>query len=204
MPRPGQFVEVLTDAGYLAALIPKKFGGAGRPLRAAAVVLEEIHSIGCNAGTGHAQVYIVGTLLRHGNEQQKRDYLPRITTGELRLQAFGVTEPTSGSDTTKLKTRGPRWRPLRDPRPEGPDIACAVLRRDASPRALATATGVAVAMFSVWVLGVIANALAPKLRSQLRPECCVLDPRLRQNAVSVGQDLSTTPEFAAVSLIASA
>jgi alkylation response protein AidB-like acyl-CoA dehydrogenase len=87
---------------------PEQYGGAGLPLRAAAVILEEIHASGCNAGACHAQMYIMGTLLRHGNEQQKRDYLPKIASGELRLQAFGVTEPTTGSDTTKLKTRAVR------------------------------------------------------------------------------------------------
>jgi alkylation response protein AidB-like acyl-CoA dehydrogenase len=105
---PGEFVRALTEAGYLAALIPEEYGGAGLPLRAAAVILEEIHASGCNAGACHAQMYIMGTLLRHGSEQQKRHYLPRIASGELRLQAFGVTEPTTGSDTTKLKTRAVR------------------------------------------------------------------------------------------------
>ncbi|MBN8479007.1 MAG: acyl-CoA/acyl-ACP dehydrogenase [Burkholderiales bacterium] len=105
---PTGFVEALTGAGYLAALIPEEYGGAGLPLRAAAVILEEIHASGCNAGACHAQMYIMGTLLRHGSERQKRQYLPRIASGELRLQAFGVTEPTSGSDTTRLKTRAVR------------------------------------------------------------------------------------------------
>jgi len=105
---PTEFVKALTDAGYLAALIPEEYGGAGLPLRAAAVILEEIHAAGCNAGACHAQMYIMGTLLRHGNEQQKRQYLPQIASGALRLQAFGVTEPTSGTDTTKLKTRAVR------------------------------------------------------------------------------------------------
>ena len=105
---PAEFVEELTKAGYLAALIPEEFGGAGLPLRAAATVLEEIHASGCNAGACHAQMYIMGTLLRHGNASQKQQYLPKIATGELRLQAFAVTEPTSGTDTTKLKTRAVR------------------------------------------------------------------------------------------------
>jgi acyl-CoA dehydrogenase len=105
---PSEFVEALTKAGYLAALIPEDYGGAGLPLRAAGTVLEEIHSAGCNAGACHAQMYIMGTLLRHGNERQKKQYLPKIASGELRLQAFGVTEPTSGTDTTKLKTRAVR------------------------------------------------------------------------------------------------
>jgi acyl-CoA dehydrogenase len=102
---PTAFVKALGDAGYLATLIPESYGGAGLPIRAATVVLETIHASGCNAGACHAQMYIMGTLLRHGSEEQKKKYLPKIASGELRLQAFGVTEPTSGSDTTKLKTR---------------------------------------------------------------------------------------------------
>ena len=105
---PTEFVNALTEAGYLAALIPEEYGGAGLPLRAAAVILEEIHAAGCNAGACHAQMYIMGTLLRHGSPAQKAQYLPQIASGELRLQAFGVTEPTSGTDTTKLKTRAVR------------------------------------------------------------------------------------------------
>ena len=102
---PHAFVKALTEAGYLAALIPEEYGGAGLPLRAAAVILEEIHAAGCNAGACHAQMYIMGTLLRHGSVAQKQKFLPGIASGQLRLQAFGVTEPTSGTDTTKLKTR---------------------------------------------------------------------------------------------------
>ncbi len=105
---PSEFVNTLSDAGYLAALIPEDYGGAGLPLRAASVILEEIHASGCNAGACHAQMYIMGTLLRHGSEEQKRQYLPKIATGELRLQAFGVSEPTSGTDTTQLQTRAER------------------------------------------------------------------------------------------------
>jgi len=105
---PVEFVRALTDAGYLAALIPEEYSGAGLPLRAAAVILEEIHAAGCNAGACHAQMYIMGTLLRHGSPEQKRRYLPPIARGELRLQAFGVTEPTTGTDTTRLKTRAVR------------------------------------------------------------------------------------------------
>jgi acyl-CoA dehydrogenase len=105
---PTEFVEELTTGGFLASLIPEEFGGSGLPLRAAAVILEEINASGCNAGACHAQMYIMGTLLRHGSSEQKQRYLPKIATGELRLQAFGVTEPTTGSDTTKLKTRAVR------------------------------------------------------------------------------------------------
>ena len=102
---PTEFVRALTEAGYLAALIPEEYGGAGLPLRAAGVVLEECHAAGCYAAAAHAQMYTMGSLLRHGSTEQKAKYLPRIASGELRLQAFGVTEPTTGTDTTKLKTR---------------------------------------------------------------------------------------------------
>src|SRR5438045_3674337 len=105
---PSQFIAELTEGGFLASLIPEEYGGSGLPLRAAAVILEEINASGCTASQGHAQMYIMGTLLRHGSEEQKRRYLPKIASGELRLQAFGVTEPTTGSDTTKLKTRAVR------------------------------------------------------------------------------------------------
>jgi acyl-CoA dehydrogenase len=105
---PEAFVKALTESGYLAALIPEAYGGAGLPLRAASVILEEIHSAGCNAGACHAQMYTMGTLLRHGSEEQKRKWLPGIADGSLRLQAFGITEPTTGSDTTQLKTRAVR------------------------------------------------------------------------------------------------
>jgi alkylation response protein AidB-like acyl-CoA dehydrogenase len=105
---PEAFVRALTEAGYLGALIPERYGGSGLPLRAAAVMLEEIHAAGCNAGACHAQMYIMGTLLRHGSDAQKERYLPEIASGALRLQAFGVTEPTTGSDTTQLKTRAER------------------------------------------------------------------------------------------------
>src|ERR1700693_5133372 len=102
---PTEFVAELTQGGCLASLIPEEDGGSGLPLRAAAVILEEINASGCTASQGHAQMYIMGTVLRHGSEEQKERYLPKIASGELRLQAFGVTEPTTGSDTTKLKTR---------------------------------------------------------------------------------------------------
>lgn len=105
---PSEFVDALTDSGFLAALIPEEFGGAGLPLRAAAVVLEEINAAGCTASQCHAQMYIMGVLLRHGSPEQKQAYLPKIASGEKRLQAFGVTEPTTGSDTTQLKTRAVR------------------------------------------------------------------------------------------------
>jgi acyl-CoA dehydrogenase len=105
---PTEFVTALTEAGFLGALIPEEYGGSGLPLRAASAILEEVHASGCNAAACHAQMYIMGTVLRHGSAEQKRRYLPKIASGELRLQAFGVTEPTSGTDTTKLKTRAER------------------------------------------------------------------------------------------------
>src|SRR3954453_667349 len=105
---PTAFVEELTKGGFLASLIPEEYGGSGLPLRAAAVILEEINGSGCKAGACHAQMYIMGTILRHGSEEQKQYYLPRIASGELRLQAFGVTEPTVGSDTTSIKTTAER------------------------------------------------------------------------------------------------
>jgi acyl-CoA dehydrogenase len=105
---PGEFVRALTEAGWLAALIPEAYGGAGLPLRAAAVILETIHQSGGSAAACHAQMYTMGTLLRHGSEAQKERWLPQIASGALRLQAFGVTEPTTGSDTTRLKTRAVR------------------------------------------------------------------------------------------------
>lgn len=101
---PTEFVNALTEAGFLSALIPEEYGGAGLPLSTAAAILEEIQKAGCNGGACHAQMYIMGALLRHGNEDQKQRYLPGIASGELRLQAFGVTEPTSGTDTTSIKT----------------------------------------------------------------------------------------------------
>lgn len=105
---PTDFVDDLTKAGYLAALIPQEYGGSGLPLSAAGAVLETIHGSGGNAAACHAQMYTMGTLLRHGSAAQKETYLPAIARGEMRLQAFGVTEPTTGSDTTQLKTRARR------------------------------------------------------------------------------------------------
>ncbi|HKD25397.1 MAG TPA: acyl-CoA dehydrogenase family protein [Xanthobacteraceae bacterium] len=101
---PSDFVKAVTAAGYMSALIPEEYGGAGLPLSAAAAILEEIQRAGCNGAACHAQMYIMGTLLRHGNDEQKGKYLPGIASGELRLQAFGVTEPSSGTDTSSIKT----------------------------------------------------------------------------------------------------
>ncbi len=105
---PGEFVDALTRAGFLAALIPEEYGGSGLKLDSAAVIMEEIQAAGCNGAAAHAQMYVMNTLLRYGSEEQKRTYLPRIAAGELRLQAFGVSEPTSGTDTLSLKTRAVR------------------------------------------------------------------------------------------------
>lgn len=105
---PEEFVQVLTDAGYLGALIPEEYGGSGLSLTEASVIMEEINRSGANAGACHAQMYTMGTLLRHGSERQKKEYLPKIADGSLRLQAFGVTEPNTGSDTTQLRTTARR------------------------------------------------------------------------------------------------
>jgi len=101
---PTTFVEALTKAGFLSVLIPEEFGGSGLGLGAATAVLEEVHRSGCNGGACHAQMYTMGTVLKHGTAEQKATFLPKIATGELRLQAFGVTEPTSGTDTTRIRT----------------------------------------------------------------------------------------------------
>ncbi len=101
---PGEFVRALTESGFLSVLIPEVYGGSGLGLRAAIAVLEEVHRSGCNGGASHAQMYTMGTLLKHGSEAQKQAYLPKIASGELRLQAFGVTEPGAGTDTTRITT----------------------------------------------------------------------------------------------------
>jgi acyl-CoA dehydrogenase len=108
MAYPTEFVNALTESGYLSVLIPEEYGGSGLPLSAAAAILEEVQRAGCNGGACHAQMYTMGTLLRHGSETQKAAYLPAIAEGRLRLQAFGVTEPTSGTDTGSLKTTARR------------------------------------------------------------------------------------------------
>ncbi|WP_342106589.1 acyl-CoA dehydrogenase family protein [Methylobacterium sp. SI9] len=108
MAYPTEFVNALTESGYLSVLIPEEYGGSGLPLSAAAAILEEVQRAGCNGGACHAQMYTMGTLLRHGSEAQKAEYLPGIAEGRLRLQAFGVTEPTSGTDTGSLKTTARR------------------------------------------------------------------------------------------------
>src|SRR4051795_3381585 len=105
---PTEFVGALTDAGFLAALIPEEYGGSGLTMTAAIAIMEEIQAAGCNGAACHAQMYTMGTVLRHGNADQKQRYLPKIATGELRLQAFGVTEPTSGTDTLALRTTAVR------------------------------------------------------------------------------------------------
>ena len=108
MAYPAEFVKTLSEQGFLSALIPEEYGGAGLPLSAAGAILEEIQRAGCNGSACHAQMYTMGTLLRHGSEEQKRTWLPEIAKGALRLQAFGVTEPTSGTDTSSIKTTARR------------------------------------------------------------------------------------------------
>ena len=105
---PSEFVAALTDAGFLAALIPEEYGGSGLTMTAAAAIMEEIQASGCNGAACHAQMYTMGTLLRHGSAEQKSRWLPQIAAGKLRLQAFAVTEPTSGSDTLNLRTTAVR------------------------------------------------------------------------------------------------
>ncbi|MCW5605644.1 MAG: acyl-CoA/acyl-ACP dehydrogenase, partial [Burkholderiales bacterium] len=101
---PEAFVDALTKAGWLSALIPEEYGGSGLTLTEASIIMEEINRSGGNSGACHGQMYNMGTLLRHGSPEQKKKYLPKIATGELRLQSMGVTEPTAGTDTTKIKT----------------------------------------------------------------------------------------------------
>jgi alkylation response protein AidB-like acyl-CoA dehydrogenase len=101
---PTEFVQALTREGWLSVLIPEEYGGSGLGLGAATAILEEIHRSGCNGGACHAQMYVMGTVLKHGSAEQKAKYLPKVASGELRLQAFGVTEPTSGTDTTRIRT----------------------------------------------------------------------------------------------------
>jgi acyl-CoA dehydrogenase len=105
---PKEFVDALSDSGFLAVLIPEAYGGSGLGVEAASAVLEEVHRAGCNGAACHAQMYTMGTLLKHGSDAQKRAYLPQIASGALRLQAFGVTEPTSGTDTTRIRTTAVR------------------------------------------------------------------------------------------------
>ena len=105
---PTEFVDALTEGGFLAALIPEEYGGSGLTMSSAIAIMEEIQAAGCNGAACHAQMYTMGTVLRHGNADQKQRYLPKIATGELRLQAFGVTEPTSGTDTLALRTTAVR------------------------------------------------------------------------------------------------
>ena len=105
---PKEFVDALADSGFLAVLIPEQYGGSGLGVQAASAVLEEVHRAGCNGAACHAQMYTMGTLLKHGSDAQKREYLPQIASGALRLQAFGVTEPTSGTDTTRIRTTAVR------------------------------------------------------------------------------------------------
>ena len=122
MAYPQAFVAALTESGFLSVLIPEAYGGAGLPLGAAAAILEEVQRQGCNGAACHAQMYVMGTLLRHGSDAQKARWLPQIASGELRLQAFGVTEPTSRHrHPVAADHRAPRGRPLHRQRPEDLD-----------------------------------------------------------------------------------
>lgn len=145
---PKQFVDTLTREGFLSVLIPEEYGGSGLGLGAAAAILEEIHRSGCNGGACHAQMYTMGTLLNHGSPAQKAKYLPAVASGELRLQAFGVTEPTSGTDTTRISTFARRegdhyivnGQKIWISRAEHSDLMVLLVRtaaRDASPKATA-------------------------------------------------------------------
>ena len=130
---PEEFVAALTEAGFLAALIPEEFGGSGLTMNAAAAIMEEIQASGCNGAACHAQMYTMGTLLRHGSAAQKGRYLPAIARGELRLQAFGVTEPTSGTDTfSSAHHRDAQRRPLHHRRTENLDFARRAFRSHAA------------------------------------------------------------------------
>ena len=130
---PDKFVAALTKAGFLAALIPEEYGGSGLTMSAAVAIMEEIQASGCNGAACHAQMYTMGTVLRHGSAEQKARYLPGIARGELRLQAFGVTEPTSGTDTLSLRTTAVRdGDQLRDQRPENLDFARRAFRSHAA------------------------------------------------------------------------
>ncbi len=130
---PAEFVRALSEGGWLAALIPEEYGGSGLSLSAAAAILEEVQRAGCNGGACHAQMYIMGALLRHGNAEQKALYLPKIASGELRLQAFGVTEPTQRHGHYGAENHGAaRRRPLRRERPEDLDLARGILGPDAA------------------------------------------------------------------------
>ena len=130
---PEKFVDALTKAGWLAALVPTEYGGSGLGLAEASVIMEEINRSGGNSGACHGQMYNMGTLLRHGSKAQKEFYLPKIASGDLRLQSRGVTEPTTGTDTTKIKTNGrKKGRPLRDQWPKSLDLPRAAFRLDDS------------------------------------------------------------------------
>ncbi len=133
---PEEFVAELTRQGWLSALIPEEYGGGGLSLAGASVILEEISASGGNPSACHAQMYVMGTVLRHGSDEQKQRYLPKIANGETRLQAFGVTEPEAGSETTEHPHPGrARRRRLADQRPEDLDVASTLLRPDDPARA---------------------------------------------------------------------
>lgn len=130
---PEEFVNKLTKAGWLAALIPEEFGGSGLGLTEASIIMEEINRSGGNSGACHGQMYNMNTLLRHGSDKQKEFWLPRIATGEWRLQSMGVTEPTAGTDTTRIKTTAcKKRRPVCDKRTKSLDFTCSTFRLDDS------------------------------------------------------------------------
>ncbi len=162
---PGAFVQALIDAGWLGAMIPEEYGGSGLPLTAAAVILEEIHRQGCNAAACHAQMYTMGTLLRHGSDAQKRAYLPGIADGSLRLQAFGVTEPSSGTDTLSLKTTarkdGDEWvingQKIWTSRAEHSDLMILLART--TPREAAASRTDGLSVFLIDLRGLVGNGI---------------------------------------------
>ena len=165
---PGEFVDALTKAGFLAALIPEQFGGSGLKLDAAAVIMEEIQSSGCNGASAHAQMYIMNTLLRYGSPEQKAAYLPGIADGSLRLQAFGVSEPTSGTDTLSLRTVAVRdgdhyvinGQKIWTSRAEHSDLMLLLART--TPRELAASKTEGLSIFLVDMRAAIGNGLTIK------------------------------------------
>ncbi len=162
---PDEFVQALIREGWLAAMIPEEYGGSGLSLTAGAVILEEIHRQGCNAAACHAQMYTMGTVLRHGSAEQKARYLPGIADGSLRLQAFGVTEPTSGTDTLSLKTtarrEGDEWvingQKIWTSRAEHSDLM--VLLARTTPREEATSRTEGLSVFLVDMRGKVGNGI---------------------------------------------
>ncbi len=176
---PAEFVDALTQAGFLAALIPTDHGGSGLSLEAACVIMEEIQASGCNGSSAHAQMYIMNTLLRYGSPEQKAQYLPRIASGELRLQAFGVSEPTSGTDTLSLKTRAVRdgdeyvisGQKIWTSRAEHSDLMLLLART--TPREEATSKTEGLSIFLVDMQAALANGMTVKpIRTMMNHSSC--------------------------------